>query len=227
MTIVAIHQPNYLPWLGYFWKIARADIFVFLDDTQFSKGGYTNRVQIAAFDTPRWMTLPVTHAFGDTIDRVGIAKPGLGRAHLDVLFQTYRDASARRTVWPFVEALLGEDAELNLARRNEALVEALARRLGGATRFVRSSELGIGDSADERLANIVERLAPGGIYLSGKGAKAYQSETTFAARGVTLRYSSFSPAPYPRGAAPFVPGLSILDALFHLGFDATAELLRP
>lgn len=201
---------------------------MYLDDVQFSKGSYTNRVQVAVAGAPRWLTLPVSHTLGDPIDCVTVAKPDIARAHLDILRPIYREARHRVDVWPVVERLLLTHDDKNLARRNEALIQGLAERLGLATRFVRSSEVGhVEASADERLSRIVETLAPGGIYLSGPGARAYQSEAPFAARGLTLRYSSFAPAPYERGGVPFVPGLSILDAIFHLGFDATRDLLIP
>src|SRR3546814_3690829 len=73
--IVAIHQPNYLPWLGYFHKIARADVFVFLDDVQFSKNGYTNRVRILGDGAARWLTIPAAVHLGDPIGAVRPARP--------------------------------------------------------------------------------------------------------------------------------------------------------
>lgn len=70
--IVAIHQPNYLPWLGYFQKIAQSDIFVFLDDVQFTKGGYTNRVHIAESLTPGWLPIPARPKLGTSIDMIKV-----------------------------------------------------------------------------------------------------------------------------------------------------------
>ena len=56
---VAIHQPHYLPWLGYLAKWAAADLFVFLDTVQYEKSGYQNRNRIKTRDGPRWLTVPV------------------------------------------------------------------------------------------------------------------------------------------------------------------------
>jgi hypothetical protein len=225
-VIVAVHQPNYLPWLGYFAKIAAADIFVFLDDVQFSKGSYTNRVQIARNGAAAWLSVPVRYAFGAQVGAIEIADADFRRAHLESLKQCYRRAGAFETVFGELSAWMDKPGPL-LAPFNARLVEAIASRLGLRTKFLASSALGVPrGEADERLAEIVHRLAPGGTYLSGSGGGNYQSEEAFSRKGVALRYSPFRPAPYSQSAHDFIPGLSIIDALFHLGWDATASLLK-
>ena len=227
MTTVAIHQPNYLPWLGYFAKMAQADVFVLLDDVQFSKGSYTNRVQIARDGAPVWLTLPVRHEFGAAIDKVAIARPDWARSHLDTLRQAYRKADHFKAVWPDVQTALA-GAEGGLSATNAYLIRWAAARLGLTSRLVGSASLGIsGAQADERLARIVDGLAPGGTYLSGAGGAKYQSEETFAAHGLSLAYSAYKPPQYARSGEPFLAGLSVLDAVFHLGWDGTARILRP
>ena len=132
MTIVAIHQPNYAPWLGYFYKIAAADIFVFLDDVQFSKGSYINRVQIRGGKGARWLTQPVTVSLGMSIKEVVVAKPDWRGAHLDSLHGAYRTADAFKSVWPDIEAIYAECPGGSLAAMNRKIIEALASRLGVA-----------------------------------------------------------------------------------------------
>lgn len=225
--IVAVHQPNYLPWLGYFAKMARADLFVFLDDVQFSKGSYTNRVQIARGGQPVWLTVPVRHDFGAAISAVEIARADWVRAHADALRQAYRHARCFKEVSAELEPWLAV-ASGRLAIVNMHLIERIALRLGLAARILASSSLGIAsDTPDARLADIVDRIAPGGTYISGGGGAKYQSDEVFASRGVRLDYSDFRPEPYERSGEDFIPGLSIVDALFHLGFEATAALVRP
>ncbi len=224
--IVAVHQPNYLPWPGYFHKIAKAGIFVFLDDVQFSKGSYTNRVQILRDGQPVWLTQPIRHCFGQAVADVEFSQPDWAARHLDTLRGAYARAPAFRAVWPALTDMMGKVTGMKLAAANRRLVEMVANRLGLQTRFHAASELGVGSSeADERLAKIVARLAPGGAYLSGRGGAKYQDAATFAAAGIGLVYTDFRHPDYPQPGASFTPGLSIMDALFAVGWEATARLV--
>jgi len=226
-VIVAVHQPNYLPWLGYFAKLAQAGTFVLLDDVQFSKGSYTNRVQIARNGAPVWLTLPIRHDFGAAIRDVQLARADWARAHCDSLKQSYRKAAHFAEVWPELEVWL-TSAQGRLADVNAQLIRRLAERLGLTARIESSSEIGVPRcDADERLARIVARFAAaGGTYLSGGGGAKYQSEDVFTAHGVRLAYSTFKPTPYPRSGEEFIAGLSIADALFHVGWEATSRIVR-
>ena len=80
MTAVAIHQPHYLPWLGYLAKWAAADVFVFLDTVQYTKNGWQNRNRIKTATGPQWLTVPVHAKLGMGIDAVTVASdPALAR----------------------------------------------------------------------------------------------------------------------------------------------------
>lgn len=228
--LVAIHQPNYLPWLGYFNKINMADIFVFLDDVQFSKGSYTNRVQIISRERPRWLSVPVRVSFGDKIQEIYPANPHWPSEHLRILEQTYGPAPAFREVWPSISKIIQAQKTEDLASINIRLVCDMARHLGLRCDFRRSSTLQVASSADERLVEIIQKIAPGGTYLSGKGGAKYQNPNRFREAGLGFLYSNYSPAVYPQNAGShtgtFMHGLSVLDAVFHLGWEATSNLAK-
>ncbi len=227
MTRIAIHQPNYAPWLGYFHKIAQADAFIFLDDAQFSKGSYTNRVQILAHGRARWLTVPVSHALDDPIDRVALARPDWAASHLDTLRTCYEGAARFASVWDEVRALYDGLPAGDLAAMNRVLVERFAARLGLATNFLAASALGAnGAAGDDRLIALVQSVEAHGTYLSGRGGAKYQDPAKFAAAGLGFEYSDFTPSSYDQGGDMFVSGLSVLDAVFHLGWDQTARLVR-
>lgn len=226
--IVAIHQPNYAPWLGYFNKIARCDAFIFLDDVQYSRGGYTNRVRIGRAELPVWLTQPVKREFGSAICRTRFSSEDWPARHLDSLKGAYARAASFREVWPVVRDIWERAPLESLAVANQHIVQSLAAALDLAPRFVLSSTLSAGKATgDARLVNLLQEVAPdGGTYLSGKGGANYQSANTFSAAGYELRYGEFQQFEYSRGDAPFVAGLSILDALFHCGVGETRRLVR-
>jgi hypothetical protein len=225
-TVVAIHQPNYLPWLGYFYKIASADVFVFLDDVQFSKNSYTNRVKILAGTDPRWLTVPVSFQFGDAISSVMPSAEDWPSRHLSTLQGFYAGAPAFRDVWPRIKEMFTGVPRANLAAINRYLVEAVCGELGIRRRFLASSDLPVKDKAgDDRLIALVQTVCTGGTYLSGRGASGYQDPEKFTKAGLGFAYTDFQHPSYEQGRKPFEPGLSILDPVFRLGWAGTSELL--
>jgi hypothetical protein len=227
MTVVAIHQPNYMPWLGYFAKAMHADIFVFLDDVQFSKNSYTNRVQILQKKERRWLTVPVRAHLGDPINRLRAADPDWLSQHLAVLKNLYKDALHFKSLWHTLSELYSSLPDSDIATINILLIQAVSELLGLRCRFVRSSMIDVGSlSGDERLAAIVKALTGSGTYLSGRGGADYQRPEIFTAAGISLRYLDFVHPEYVQPTEIFVPGLSILDAAFRLGWPETSLLLQ-
>lgn len=219
--IFAAHQPNYLPWLGYFYKVWVSDLFVILDDVQFERGrGYQNRVQIKTANGPAWLTQPVRRkgqGLQPTLE-VEFSEPGWADKHLRTIRANYARAPHFRALFPQIEAGFAA-AGPRLADTNFALIERVSQLLGLATRFVRSSDHGLALTGGERIAEL-GRLNGATRYVSGKGGAGYQVAESFARRGIALAYSGFRPAPYPQLWGDFVPGLSILDALFNAGPEA-------
>lgn len=230
MTVVAIHQPNYWPWLGYFAKILIADHFVFLDDVQFSNGSYTNRVKILKDGTPGWLTLPVTKRFGQTIVDVSLAQPDWARRQLDTIKNYYKDADCFSEVWSTINSMVCEISDISdrkLAKVNAFLIRSLCDRLDLPCQFSLASEYRLSEgSGDDHLLALLTQFGGDTVYLSGSGGATYQDESKFAERGVGLRYLRFEHPTYAQGTAEFISGLSILDPLFRLGWSGTQDLLH-
>jgi hypothetical protein len=224
---VAIHQPNYMPWLGFFAKMAQCDVFVLLDDAKYSKNNIINRVRILGAGAPKWLTLPVSAHSESAIASVAISQTDWRRRHLSLLRNTYADAPHFRAFWPELQGWFETAPEGDLASVNRHFISRIAERLGIASRIVASGTLGVGGKADDRLVAIVGSVAPGGIYVSGHGAAAYQDPHKFAAAGIALDYYRFKHPVYDQRQSPFQSGLSALDAVFHLGWRETARALDP
>lgn len=209
--LVACHQPNFLPWLGYFAKLAQADRFVLLDRVQFprtSRGTYTNRVQLLIGGQPAWLTVPVlregVQAIGDV--RIDDTQPWRRKA-IRSIEQTYAKAPCFAEVMPLVRDLLELDTD-RIAHLNEETLRRLAPQ--DAHKLVRQSDLPAVDAAATDLLIGLVNAAGGDAYLSGDGADGYQEEPKYAAAGLGFRLLGFT---HPDTGAP--PGLSIVDALMR------------
>lgn len=223
--VIAIHQPNFLPWLGFFHKVAKADCFVFLDDVEFSKGSVTNRVRIILGGNPHWLTIPILDAKNSSrISELKVAPTDWRSKHLRVLREAYSKAPYFGEIFPILEDVYGL-AEDNLARLNVAAVERICTHLNLTASFRTSSELAAEGKGESKLVAIVKELG-GSIYLSGNGAKNYQSGQLFSDSGISLNYSNFRERPYSQGAENFMFGMSILDALFNLSSSGVMTLIN-
>lgn len=230
-VLVAIHQPNFFPWLGYFEKIARADIFVVLDDVQFEKSGsgtWSNRVKLLIAGKPAWITMPIRRDFTGVraVNEIQIDNGQPWREKLlKTLQASYAKAGHFAEVFPSVEGLVRNGTD-SLADYNIDAITAIRKMLALDDRpFVRSSTLGVGSRATDRLIDIVKSVG-GTAYLAGGGAAGYQQDQQFAAAGIELKLQNFQHPTYvQRGGGEFAPGLSCLDAMFHCGVAGTTAML--
>jgi hypothetical protein len=230
-TVVAIHQPNFFPWLGFFAKAAQADVFILLDHVQFpkTKGNWGNRVQWMVGGAPRWATMPVRRDYHGVrrFDEMLTCSATAWRSDLlRTLRMNYSRAAAFSQSFPTVEPLVLNPSP-HLADYNCQAILTLADRLGlGTDRFVRSSSLRCEGQATDLLVSLV-RAVGGTAYLSGRGSSGYLEPEQFAAAGLELLYQSFSHPTYPQIAGEaFVPGLSCLDAVFNCGFGVVRSWLN-
>lgn len=219
--IVACHQPNFLPWGGYFAKLIQCDCFILLDDIQMPGGGsYVSRTKVADRTDSRWLTVPVSRKFGQQIRDVKLTQNQKWRSkHLSAIRQIYAKA-------PHIDELLdllAEPYEVGLDRLSEFNIQLLERVLaflGIRRMLVRSSTLQVDSTSDQRLIDLVQHVG-GNTYLSGKGGKNYQNPAKFAAAGIDLKVMEYEQKPYQRGTGVFVPGLSIIDLIAWQGRDVT------
>ena len=216
-----------MPWLGFFFKLASADFFVLLDDVQFSKGSYTNRVRISRSGQAHWLTQPVKVSLGEKILDVEFAKQDWRRSHIDALRNAYGLTSGANGIGRDLEELYDDLPCENLAVANRTLIERSAARLGLSTRIVNASTLGHFDkSGYKRLIALTRECSATATYLSGMGGAKYQDPSEFAAAGLGFRYGMFEHPVYKQGGGPFIPGLSVLDAALRLGWRETGKLIQ-
>lgn len=231
--LVAIHQPNFFPWLGYFDKIARADRFIIMDNAQFQKtgGNWCNRVKLLVGGEAKWITMPVVRDFHGVISirDVQIHEDGRWR---DNLLKTIRINYARA---PFFDSIMGFLQPLVLqpltllAEYNTHAIVSIAGALGidVQQKVIIGTALKSEGSATDLLISMI-RKAGGSAYLCGGGADGYQQDDQFQREDMELKYQSFQHPIYPQvGGGDFVPGLSIIDALMNVGFEGVRAFLPP
>jgi hypothetical protein len=220
---LVILQPCYFPWGGIFEQIRLADVYVHYDDVQYSKGGFTNRVQVKTANDRTWMTVPVNASVSTDIKDTTIdTKHDWQRKHLALLRQSYARAPYLNDAMEIAERVIGADHKM-LGALNIAGIEAAAEYLGFKPKFMRSSEMNIGGASSERVADICKHLGAK-TYITGLGAMKYIDYSLFDDAGISLEYMNYQKAPYPQAHGDFTPFVTILDTIAHCGRDAAKYL---
>jgi WbqC-like protein family len=220
-VIVAAHQPNFAPWLGFFDKMLHADVLVLLDTVQFTKRGYQNRTRIkGSGGGPHWLTVPVVTKgrYYQTTRDVEIDETAdWRRVHLRTMASVLAKAPHSDALFDCLEPVYAQPGASRLVDVTTGLIGEIVKRLEIPTRLVAASDLDCEGSGSRLMLNLT--LAAGGdVYLSGTTGRTYLEPDMFAEAGVELRYHEFVPFEYPQLHGPFVPGLSCLDYLANVGF---------
>ena len=182
---IAIHQPNYLPWPGYFKKMSMCDVFVFLDDVALNKESYTRRVKIrhpAKAHSFAWLTVPLQkiqmhHMIRELkIDR---AKEWT-RHHFALIEQSYGRSLGWRKNGSWIQALISQcENEISLADMNIFLIQEIAAKLGIKCRFLRAGDLPVSGKADRYTYALVKEVG-GTTYIRGRGEQRYATSPEWA-----------------------------------------------
>ncbi|MEW6077768.1 MAG: WbqC family protein [Thermodesulfobacteriota bacterium] len=222
--IAAVHQPQYFPWLGYYDKMAKADVFCYLDNVQYKKNEWQNRNRIKSVGGWQWLTVPVTYRFPQRINQVKIdRKTPWGKKHIQALTTCYRRAPFFDEYMSLFEPILRSDPE-RLSELNIALAEALRRALGIETKTVIASELApLREEPTDRLIDICRELGAD-TYLAGRGGANYMDLSRFNDSGIRVVFQAFDHPVYPQLYGDFVANLSAVDLLFNRGPDSLAVI---
>jgi hypothetical protein len=222
---VAIMQPTYLPYLGYFELIAQSDLFVFLDDVQFERRSWQSRNRILGPAGELMLTVPVKKHAQDTVlreIRVSEDQPWREK-HLATIRHVYAGRPHLSEVIDLLEGALQVPARLS--NLNFAIIASAAARLGLTTPMTMASAMNCGGRRSQHLLNIC-RAAGATEYLSTTGSREYlETDGVFAWARMPIRYFAHEPKPYPQARPEFTPYMAFIDAVANLGWDGTAALL--
>lgn len=213
----AIHQPDYFPYLGYFFKIYESDLFLFLDDVPYSNNGFTNWNRIKGPQGELRLKIPVIQTLGDPINRVRTRDELKWKEkHLKTIYLNYKKAEYFEEVYPDLEGLILEKYE-TISQMNMEIIRFLLKKFHFTQTLETSSSFGITSKKEQRVMDLCKR-AGADVYISGNGARAYQSEEHFQKNGIELKYTQYRPYVYPQLWGDFIENLSVIDYLFHCGY---------
>ena len=224
MKTVSIHQPVYLPWLGFFKKIMVSDVFVFLDDVQYEKNGVQNRNKIRTNEGDIWLTVPVNVKSTTLLKDVKIDySTNWQKKHSKSIYLNYSKTKFFDNYWnefdEFYQKKFDRLMELNLE-----IIEFLMKKFNIKTEIVLSSELGISEKGSERILKICKSL-DADSYLSGIGGKEYLKLDSFKNNNINVNFQNFQHPIYNQVYHPFYPNMSAIDLLYNEG-DNSERILK-
>ncbi len=221
MTTCAIHQPNFFPWLGYFDKIKKSDIFVFLDSVDYPKNGgknmtsICNRVAVSKSGASSWIRIPVQKApLGTKINKIKINNTVDWEMKIkEHCFNNYKPYAGYKAASEILDEILDHHC-FDLFEFNKRAIIVLCRKLNIEANFVLQSSLRTKEKGTKLLVEICQKIKAD-TYLCGNGAKGYQDDELFKKNQLALQYQNFKPKNYIKKDS-FLPGLSILDYMMRI-----------
>jgi hypothetical protein len=222
--IAAIHQPQYLPWLGYFNKIYKADVFCYLDDVQYKKGDWQNRNRIKTSQGWQWITVPVKYRFPQLINEVEINNSvNWRKKHLQAIKTNYGKTPFFQQYIDIFEEIYSRDWEF-ISELNIYIVEKIRKMIGvDNTTMVTSSEMKLSDDPTDRLIDIC-KFAGADTYLSGQDGGKYMNMERFSERCIKVIVQDFKHPVYPQKFGDFTSHMSIIDLLFNCGPESLEKI---
>lgn len=227
MKTAVIHQPDLLPYLGFFHRILYADIFILLDHVQFvhSNKSWTHRDKIKTAHGERWLTVSVVKAPRDTpINQIQLADSGWRQQNLNLLRENYRGTPYFEALFPEIERLYRMPCKF-LFEFNMASIRMLMSWFDIKIPMLFSSAMEPKGRKNELLVDLLQKT-DAKLYLSGTGAKNYFEPLPFSNAGIDVKWQVFNHPVYPQQFGNFIPFLSSIDLFFNCGIERSREILR-
>jgi hypothetical protein len=227
---VAIHQPNYVPWAGFFCKMSVCDIFVSFDAVEFPNNGIVHRNKIRTKEGWDWLTIPIEKKnIGLPIKDVSLPADGSWwKKHWYALIANYSKTEYFSEYQPFFENLYRDRKQKSLQELNESIILFIAESFGITPKIIRASDLDL-DFTLRKTDFILDILQNVGCteYISGAGgAKSFLEEDKIKKNGINLWYTQITPVEYTQRWPGFEPYMSALDLLFTTGGDEGREIIN-
>lgn len=231
--IITIHQPDFMPWLGLFYKINKSDLFVILDHVQMDvkNSKWLKRVKMFVNNKSEWISIPLLKPKEGHMQAINEILIDVNNKEFkkkkNQIINQYSKHPFFNEVEPLIDVFFDTKVD-SVQEKNIQFIKSVLLLLDIKTEIVISSELEIQSSKNQMNIDII-KLLKGDVYMSGMGADGYQIECDFEKENIKLEYSNFNPLNYQysqKGGNEFVEGLSVLDAICNVGIDKLKEMLN-
>ena len=219
MKIISICQPHFIPWIGYFFMIKKSNKFIFLDDVQYNRRSWQNRVHIRSslnINEKKFLSLSIKdNSRSKDINQVFLLEKNIEDFKNQVI-NSYRKSENFEFTFHFLNNFFEKNIFLNLSDFNILLIQEICKILKIGLNFKKSSDLNLKDYKKENLILKILQLEKGEIYLSNEGSKNYVSESFFEKQNIKVIYNEFIHPIYRQfNSKNFTPNLSIIDLIFN------------
>lgn len=220
--IASIHQPNFLPWVGFFNKILRSDVYVVFDDVQFPRGkdfAYRNKIKIN--NGTKWLSVPISNKSQLVPwNKAQISKTNWKTDHINSIHEAYRQSTHFETVFDELTKIYDNEYEY-IIDLNLDFIKLILSKFNWNGQIIKSSDLNINSTGLTKITDILQHLNIT-EYITGEGAgsKRYIEDHVFQELNIKLTYQNFNERVYTQLYGDFTSNLSIIDLLFNEGFDS-------
>ena len=227
--IVSIHQPEHLPWLGFFNKLSNCDLFVILDNVQYRKNYFQNRNQIIGIHGAHWISVPIeTKGHTNKLIREMIIankqQPKWRKRYISLIETNYRKHPYFYNIFPLIENIINRDYD-NLTLLNMDLIQLFTKILDIETKIIYASELNVSGNKSDLILNICKKLESDN-YLAGPSGRDYLNFEDFKKSNIKIHYNDFIHPKYKQSKqSDFVPFLSTLDLLMNEDPKKSKEII--
>jgi hypothetical protein len=227
MRTTVIHQPDFLPYLGFFHRFLIADVWVILDNVQFLRNSksWHHRDKIKTLHGGKWLTVAIRKCSQFTpINEVLLADTDWREGHLNLVKSSYSNAPYFTEIMPHIDRLYQLKCE-RLVDFNLASIGMLNLLFDLSIDSVLASSLSPEGKGNELLVDLIKKVGADS-YLSGVGARSYYDPLPFDKAGIKVFWQEFEPPVYPQLHGEFLPYLSSIDMLFNCGSEESCKILR-
>jgi len=222
--IISIHQPGYLPWLGFFHKILSVDTFVFLDHIEYARRNWHNRNKIRTSQGSQWLSVPIKKSVEKNLNDVIIEyNINWELTHLKTIKYNYQNAKSFDYLWKDIEKIYQKKFE-KLIELNISLIKLIIDKLKIETNCVFSSNLDIKEKGSDMNLEICKKL-DAEIYYSGEMGKNYLDIGSFKKNSIFVKFQEFKHPVYNQYYKPFIPNMGAIDLIFNKG-EKSLEILQ-